>query len=268
MPALQLLDVGAIVNHYPPEPEPEPTSGPGVLRSHSTLGPMLPGGRRLHVTSIDLNPREECVLKADFFDFAEQQLKLPRDASSGGRYDVIVLSLVINFVGNPAMRGEMIRRCAELLAEGGLLFLVLPEPCLYNSRYLKFGVFDQMMKSCGLPILPGGWKKTSKLFFALCRRTENSAEREPARAFGKKVLRNGAGMNNFCITLAGDSNGSIDRRDGSPRVALLQPPAAAAINRPSSSAKQKKKKVNASSNNDDHGVNKKRKVAEARRTHG
>ena len=82
-----------------------------------------------------------------------------------------------------------------------------------------------------------------------------------------KVLRNGAGMNNFCITLAGDSNGSIDRRDGSPRVALLQPPAAAAINRPSSSAKQKKKKVNASSNNDDHGINKKRKVAEARRTH-
>jgi hypothetical protein len=143
VPALQLLDVGAIVNHYPPEPEPEPRQAPGVLRSHSTLGPTLPGGRRLHVTSIDLNPREECVLRADFFDFAEQQLKLPRDASSGGRYDVIVLSLVINFVGDPIMRGVMIRRCAELLAEGGLLFLVLPEPCLYNSRYLKFGVFEQ-----------------------------------------------------------------------------------------------------------------------------
>ena len=222
---------------------------------------MLPGGRRLHVTSIDLNPREECVLKADFFDFAEQQLNLPRDASSGGRYDVIVLSLVINFVGDPAMRGEMIRRCAELLAEGGLLFLVLPEPCLYNSRYLKFGVFEKMMKSCGLPILPGGWKKTSKLFFALCRRTENSAEREPARAFCKKVLRNGAGMNNFCITLTG-----VDRRNGNPRVALLQQPTVAATNRRSSSAKQKQKKADARSNKDDHEIKKKRNVADARST--
>jgi hypothetical protein len=243
-PALQLLDVGAIVNHYPPEPEPQREPGPalGALRSHSTLGPTLPGGRRLHVTSIDLNPQEECVLKADFFDFAEQQLQLPRDASSSGRYDVIVLSLVMNFVGDPAMRGVMIRRCAELLAEGGLLFLVLPEPCLYNSRYLKFGVFEKMMRSCGLPILPGGWKRTSKLFFALCRRTESSAEREPPRAFGKKLLRNGGGMNNFCILLGGrDSDGSIDRRGDNARVASPQPPAAAA--RPGGVAKQKTKKI-------------------------
>lgn len=31
----------------------------------------------------------------------------------------------------------------ELLSEGGLLFLVLPEPCLFNSRYLKYGVFEK-----------------------------------------------------------------------------------------------------------------------------
>eukprot|EP01043_Picozoa_sp_COSAG02_P001383 COSAG02_NODE_29_length_51136_cov_346.293317_18_plen_413_part_00 len=260
-PALQLLDVGAIVNHYPPEPEQEPGLAPGGLRSHSTLGPTLPGGRRLHVTSIDLNPQEECVLKADFFDFAEEQLRLPRDASSGGRYDVVVLSLVMNFVGDPAMRGVMLRRCSELLAEGGLLFLVLPEPCLYNSRYLKFGVFEKMMRSCGVPILPGGWKRTSKLFFALCRRTERSAEREPPRSFGKKLLRNGGGMNNFCILLDGrDGDGSIDQRDGTARVASSQPPAAAA--RPSGGAKQKRKKNNKKSPSrvrDDNGSKETRK---------
>jgi 25S rRNA (adenine2142-N1)-methyltransferase len=131
---LQLLDVGAIVNHYPAEPEPEAEPAPAALRSHSTLGPKLPGGRRLLVTSIDLNAQEPSVIEADFFDFAAQQLALPRDTSSGARYDVIVLSLVMNFVGDASMRGVMIKRCAELLGEGGLLFLVLPEPCLYNSR--------------------------------------------------------------------------------------------------------------------------------------
>lgn len=226
VPALQLLDVGAIVNHYPPEPEPKPRATTGALRSHSTLGPTLPGGRQLHITSIDLNPRGKGVLRANFFEFAEQQLKLPRDASSGGRYDVIVLSLVMNFVGDPAMRGIMIRRCEELLAEGGLLFLVLPEPCLYNSRYLKFGVFETIMRTCGLPILPGGWKRTSKLFFALCRRTNNCAEREPPRAFRKKLLRTGGGMNNFCITLSGrDSGGSVDRHAHNTRAIALQPTA-------------------------------------------
>ena len=73
-PPLQLLDVGAIVNHYPAEPEPEPellAAAAAQLRQRSTLGPRLPGGRRLHVTSIDLNAQDDNVIQADFFDFAK-----------------------------------------------------------------------------------------------------------------------------------------------------------------------------------------------------
>lgn len=86
------------------------------------------------------------------------------------------------------------------------------------------------MRSSGLPILPGGWKKTPKLFFALCRRTDiakappAAAEggevaagaavdrglptREAARSFPKKMLRDGGGMNNFCIVLATPGGGN------------------------------------------------------------
>jgi len=121
--------------------------------------------------------------------------------------------------------------------------LVLPEPCLFNSRYLKYGVFEKMMRTCGLPVLPGGWKRTPKLFFALCRRTDIKAPpaaagavagggavvdrglptRKAARSFPKKMLRDGGGMNNFCIQLLnadGESTGGNDRgskRDGDSR---------------------------------------------------
>ena len=200
-PPLRLLDVGAIVNHYPcaepaPEPEPQPALAEGAL-----LGPALPGGRQLHVTSIDLNPREPSVIRADFFPYARQQLQRRGE----GCFDIVVLSLVMNFVGEPAARGEMLRLCARLLPPSGLLFLVLPEPCIYNSRYLKFGLLDKILRSVGLPIIDGGYKRTPKLFFALCRRTESGAEPEPepgARSFKRQLVRGGKDRNNFCIVLA------------------------------------------------------------------
>jgi hypothetical protein len=48
-----MLDVGAIVNHYPPS-DPRQAGLPVALA----------------VTSIDLNPLEPVVQKADFFDYA------------------------------------------------------------------------------------------------------------------------------------------------------------------------------------------------------
>ena len=117
----------------------------------------------------------------------------------------------MNFVGEPAARGEMLRLCARLLPPSGLLFLVLPEPCIYNSRYLKFGLLDKILRSVGLPIIDGGYKRTPKLFFALCRRTESGAEPEPGagaeagggvRSFKRQLVRGGKDRNNFCIVLA------------------------------------------------------------------
>jgi hypothetical protein len=42
-----------------------------------------------------------------------------------GPWDIISLSLVINFVPDPRSRGEMLRKAHTLLKAGGLLFIVV-----------------------------------------------------------------------------------------------------------------------------------------------
>ncbi len=79
------------------------------------------------MTSIDLLSQDEAVQEVDFFDFARRDKK-------GGRYDVIVLALVLNFVGSAEQRGVMLAECARLLKPGGLLFVVLPDAAVSNSR--------------------------------------------------------------------------------------------------------------------------------------
>ncbi|KAL6052435.1 25S rRNA (adenine2142-N1)-methyltransferase [Balamuthia mandrillaris] len=168
---LRLLDVGAITNHYSKE------------------------SNWLQVTAIDLHPQDPSVLQADFFEFApillrsrlpatatEQQEEAEKEATGaeeespeGGCFDVIVLSLVLNFVGDPRRRGEMLCHCANLLKAGtGHLFVVLPLPCLSNSRYLNHGLFLRLMEE-GLGFTFAGNKKSNKLAFYIFRKQDGNA---------------------------------------------------------------------------------------------
>lgn len=74
-------------------------------------------------TYIDLNPQATHVIQADFLQFP-----LPSDPT--GLFDVVCLSLVINFVGSIPDRTEMLRRAHDFLEPDGLLFVVLPLACL------------------------------------------------------------------------------------------------------------------------------------------
>lgn len=85
----------------------------------------------LDVTAIDISPRDPTVHKMDFFDFP---------IVPPARFDVLVNSLVLNFVGTPKKRAEMLVRCHILLKPGGFLFLTLPIACINNSRYLSHQV--------------------------------------------------------------------------------------------------------------------------------
>ncbi|AYO41939.1 25S rRNA (adenine(2142)-N(1))-methyltransferase [Malassezia restricta CBS 7877] len=67
---------------------------------------------KFDVTSIDIQPRAPHVLQADFFDF-------PMPAREEERFDVIGLSLVINFVGDLAKRGDMLLHAHRYLRRGG-----------------------------------------------------------------------------------------------------------------------------------------------------
>lgn len=92
----------------------------GALTNH-----YLEYGAWLDITAIDLNPRHPSVQRCDFFEYP----LTPPD-----RFDAIVLSLVVNFVGQHAKRGEMLWRCRHLLRAGGWLFLILPLACT-RHRY-------------------------------------------------------------------------------------------------------------------------------------
>ena len=71
---------------------------------------------KIQVESIDLNPLSSKVKRQDFF-------KRP----FGECFQVVSLSLVLNFVQNPFKRGEMLIRAVKFLKEKGILYITLPK---------------------------------------------------------------------------------------------------------------------------------------------
>ncbi|KAG0302067.1 hypothetical protein BGZ97_002511, partial [Linnemannia gamsii] len=101
----------------------------------------------IKATPIDLNPQDPLITKMDF-------LEMPVPTSKDQLFDVVCLSLVVNFVGDPIQRGEILRHSARFLVPGtGLLYLVLPLPCIDNSRYMDHELLVEMMAALGYTTL-------------------------------------------------------------------------------------------------------------------
>nr|XP_006815120.1 PREDICTED: 25S rRNA (adenine(2142)-N(1))-methyltransferase-like [Saccoglossus kowalevskii] len=94
-------------------------------------------------TAIDLNPQHRKIIKADFLQFQSDECAV---------YDVLVLSLVINFVGDPLKRGRMLIKAQVLLKQKGYLIIVLPLACLENSRYITANILYEMLQTLGFDI--------------------------------------------------------------------------------------------------------------------
>jgi 25S rRNA (adenine2142-N1)-methyltransferase len=154
------------------------------------------------IQRIDLNSQGEGILQQDFM-----QRPLPKDESE--KFDIISLSLVLNFVPEPRGRGEMLRRTLEFLhasrsySDPSLdslfpsLFLVLPAPCVTNSRYLDEDRLGAIMSSLGYTKVKS--KTTQRLVYYLWKR--GAAEPVGRQEFAKKELRLGGSRNNFAIVL-------------------------------------------------------------------
>ncbi|KAM7216505.1 putative methyltransferase (DUF3321) domain containing protein [Rhypophila decipiens] len=153
------------------------------------------------IVRIDLNSQREGILQQDFME-----RPLPVDDSE--RFDIISLSLVLNFVPDPKGRGDMLFRTTQFLRqpEGSAaspdagfpsLFLVLPAPCVSNSRYLDEDRLEEIMASVGYAKTAS--KMTQRLVYYLWRKVSNCSR--PAKSFSKKEIRSGASRNNFAITL-------------------------------------------------------------------
>ncbi|KAI8146355.1 nucleolus protein [Fennellomyces sp. T-0311] len=140
----------------------------------------------IQVKPIDLNPQDPRIEKQDFLEM------IPTS-----KFDIVSLSLVVNFVGDPRDRGRMLLHTRDFLDPDGYLFLVLPLPCIDNSRYMSHEHLMSMMQSMGY----GHCVEhhfSNKLAYYLFQLTSEKAK---CRSFKKEILTDGAKRNNFAIII-------------------------------------------------------------------
>ena len=150
---------------------------------------------------IDLHSRHTMIREQNFMERPTCALE---DLDQKG-FDIVSLSLVVNFVGDPVERGEMLRRVASFLRpypghkEGTFpsLFLVLPAPCVTNSRYLDEEKLDAIMASLGYKRMKR--KLSSKLVYYLWK--YEAGKVGMSKVFKKQGTRSGKSRNNFAIVV-------------------------------------------------------------------
>ena len=152
----------------------------------------------------DLYSRHALIKEEDF---------LQRPAPSHGQlqstgFDVVSLSLVLNFVENAVDRGIMLRKAGQILRVCHedrqpyseyfpCLFLVLPAQCIQNSRYLDADLLRTLMDHLGFQCVRE--KQSAKLIYQLWKYGGNEARAK--QVFKKREVRSGGTRNNFAIVL-------------------------------------------------------------------
>ncbi|CDR87768.1 uncharacterized protein SPSC_03511 [Sporisorium scitamineum] len=181
-----------------------------VLDVGAITGTAYTKYRWVDATYIDLHPWGDNVQKYSFFDF-------PVPTTEDEKFNMVALSLVINFVGDVRKRGEMLRHVHKYLPQDGpgFCFLVLPLSCLTNSRYMNQSHLRSILDSLGFTVLKQS--DSAKLSRWLLQRKPLS-ERQAAAAkndnaaagandewdgtvFKKRELNPGNDRNNFAIVV-------------------------------------------------------------------
>ncbi|PVU90382.1 hypothetical protein BB559_004652 [Furculomyces boomerangus] len=149
---------------------------------------------------IDLNSQHPKISKLDFFDVPLSNPDNNSEISVHGPYDIVSLSLVVNFEGDIHKRGQMLIHAAKLLIEKpGILFLVLPLPCITNSRYFNEQRLLDIACAVGFEELLSSHHSTKLAYYIF--RLSNKQKHVSHPQFKKTLLKDGPGKNNFCIAL-------------------------------------------------------------------
>ncbi|KAI5983771.1 putative methyltransferase-domain-containing protein [Pisolithus albus] len=147
----------------------------------------------IDATPIDLRSRHPAIREQDFLMMEANE--------NQGKWDVLSLSLVVNFVPEPRDRGRMLCVAHNFLRESGLLFLVLPLPCVENSRYLTLEHLESLMIAIGFREVEKKLKQGGKMAYWLYRKVKRDLHSD-FRPFRKRcVCRQGNSRNNFVILL-------------------------------------------------------------------
>lgn len=175
---MKLLDVGSLCNHY---------------NTYNNI---------LDIHAIDINSMHPTVQKIDFFDLRYRTLS----------YDVIVCSLVLNYIGDKFKRGLMLQRCYDMLHNNissnhnnnRYFYLVLPKACLFNSRYLTVDIFnnDIMLNHIGFKCTHTHVSnKLILLEYVTVNKNNNNNTTTATTEYKPNVILKGDKHNNFSIAL-------------------------------------------------------------------
>ncbi len=156
------------------------------------------------IERIDLNSQAGGIMQQDFME-----RPLPKDTTE--QFDIISLSLVLNYVPDPIGRGEMLERTLKFLrnpssdkanknlgASFPSLFLVIPVSCVTNSRYLDDSRLDAIMRCLGY--VKVHQRLSNKLAYYLWKATDLGLKKR-TESFKKVEVRTGKLRNNFAIIL-------------------------------------------------------------------
>ncbi|KAK5166072.1 25S rRNA (adenine2142-N1)-methyltransferase [Saxophila tyrrhenica] len=155
------------------------------------------------IERIDLNSQAPGIKKQDFMERPVPQFEKDQ-------FDIISLSLVLNFVPTEEGRGAMLKRTCQFLDQRAprtmpkgiqdnfpALFLVLPAPSVVNSRYFNDERLTLMMASLGYVMLRREQKRKLVYYLWLLRDKPSPDEQH----FRKEIIKSGGNRNNFCITM-------------------------------------------------------------------
>jgi hypothetical protein len=178
---------------------------------------------------IDLNSQHASVIKADFFDYAHDccvQFEDTQDTHYQP-FEAVVMSLVLNFQGDPRKRGHMLALAADprVLKPQGLVFLSLPSASVDNSRYCDVDLLTELVGKLGLTVVDV--KHSFKLILMVLKATETAdncfydigtktftygTDRQVKRQVVKEGKHN---FNNFCVMLKSDATTTTTTTTGS-----------------------------------------------------
>ncbi|KAI9187860.1 25S rRNA (adenine2142-N1)-methyltransferase [Blastocladiella emersonii ATCC 22665] len=207
-PGLRLLDVGAL-------------EGPVAYQRSARAGTFA------SVVSIDLHPQSPAVQAGDFFHYPDPsgcdwtayaaQPVAPaawKALDPMPVFDVVSLSLVVNFLPTANARGAMLAKAAAHLDPDGarLVWLVLPRACVDNARYMTRDhlVSAVMGRGVGAVVVAERW--SAKLWCGLFQVSRAwagpaAAARRGGKVAGsgdvvkKSLVNDGKGRNNFSIVV-------------------------------------------------------------------
>ena len=103
----------------------------------------------------------------------------------------------------------MLQHAHSYLKPAGLLYLVLPLPCLTNSRYMTHARLTSILETCGWA--PVRQHDSAKLTYWLLKRIGDG--RGNSKSWRKEEVRAGVHRNNFCIVVNAGADGEKVEKD-------------------------------------------------------